>query len=109
MPKIEDAKLVKGLVPGTKTDTLVVGKLTEARKIAKHSLDVVQRFSEAVISQDIETAYGLCANELRCWMSVQRFLYGAWQSRRAVWRQAHTLLSGAHHVDLRRRSLTQRK
>ena len=67
MPKIEDAKLVKGLVPGTKTDTFVVGTLTEARQIAKSSLDVVNRFSEAVIKQDIETAYGLCANELRCW------------------------------------------
>jgi hypothetical protein len=74
MPKIEDAKLVKGLVPGTKTDTFVVGKLTEARKIAKSSLDVVKQFSEAVIRQDIETAYALCANELRCWMSVQRFV-----------------------------------
>jgi hypothetical protein len=74
MGRIEDAKLVKGLVPGKKTDTFVLGEEAEAREIARQSLDVVQRFSEAVIKQDIETAYGLCADELRCWMSVQRFV-----------------------------------
>ena len=74
MIKIEDAKLVKGLVPGKKTDTFVLGDLAEARKIAERSLAVVKQFSEAVIRQDIEAAYRLCANELRCWMSVQRFV-----------------------------------
>jgi len=74
MGRIDDAKLVKGLVPGKKTDTFVLGDEAEARKIAKHCLEVVQRFSEAIIKQDIEAAYGLCANELRCRMSVQRFV-----------------------------------
>src|SRR4051794_30714574 len=74
MNRIEDAKMVKGLVPGKKTDTFVLGGVAEARKIAERSLEVVKRFSGAVIKQDIETAYGLCANELRCWMSVQRFV-----------------------------------
>jgi hypothetical protein len=74
MSKIEDAKLVKGLVPGKKTDTFVLGDIAEARKIAERSLEVVKCFSDAVIKQDIEAAYALCANELRCWMSVQRFI-----------------------------------
>jgi hypothetical protein len=74
MGRIDDAKLVKGLVPGKTTDTFVLGGEAEARKIARQSLEVVQRFSEAVIKQDIETAYALCANELISWMSVQRFV-----------------------------------
>jgi hypothetical protein len=74
MSKIEDAKLVKGLVPGKNTDTFVLGEVTEARKIGERSLEVVKRFSDAVIKQDIEAAYALCANELRCWMSARRFV-----------------------------------
>lgn len=74
MLKITDAKNVKGLVPGNNNGTYVLGDEAEARKIAHQSLEVVRRFSEAVIKQDIETAYGLCANELRCWMSVKRFV-----------------------------------
>src|SRR5213076_13730 len=74
MANINDAEMVKGLVPGTKTDTFVLGDVVIARKIAEHSLDLVCRFSEAVIKQDIETAYGLCANEFRCSFSVKRFV-----------------------------------
>jgi hypothetical protein len=65
---------VKGLVPGNDSATSVLGNVAEARKIAASSLEVARRFSEAVIQEDIETAYGLCANELRCWMSVKRFV-----------------------------------
>jgi hypothetical protein len=54
--------------------TSVVGDAEAARKIAEGSLDVVARFSEAVIRDDAEQAYALCANELRNWMSVKRFV-----------------------------------
>jgi hypothetical protein len=69
-----DAKIVKGLVPGTTNDTSVLGDVAEARNIADRSLDVVRRFSEAIIKQDIETAYALCANELRCSFGIKRFV-----------------------------------
>jgi hypothetical protein len=74
MGKMEEAKLVKGLVPDKKTDTFVLGDLDEARKIAEHSLEVVQQFCEAVIREEIETAYGLCAKELQLRMSLQQFV-----------------------------------
>ena len=64
---------IKGLA-GNKESTSVLGDPKDAKKIAKQSLDVVQRFSKAVFKQDIETAYGLCANELRTWMSVKRLV-----------------------------------
>jgi hypothetical protein len=64
-------KYIKGLA-GNGEDTLVTGDPKDAKKIAKHSLDIVTRFSKAVFKQDLETAYGLCANELRTWMSVKR-------------------------------------
>jgi hypothetical protein len=63
---------VKGLA-GNAEYTKVLGRPEQAPEIAKHALDVVTRFSTAVFKQDIETAYGLCANELRTWMSAQRF------------------------------------
>jgi hypothetical protein len=74
MNKLADAKVVKGLVPGSDTDTYVLGDVDEARKIAERSLDVVRRFSEAIIRQDIETAYALCANEFRCSFGIKRFV-----------------------------------
>src|SRR4051812_26184637 len=61
--KLDDAQLVKGLVPGTRTDTFVLGDLAEAKRIAEHALDVATRFSEAVIRQDPEAAYQYCADE----------------------------------------------
>jgi len=74
MANPNDAKIVKGLVPGTTNDTSVLGDVAEARNIAERSLDVVRRFSEAIIKQDIETAYGLCANEFRCSFGIKRFV-----------------------------------
>jgi len=59
---------------GNKEMTTVIGETADAKKIAERSMDVVRRFSKAVFKQDIETAYGLCANELRTWMSVERFV-----------------------------------
>jgi hypothetical protein len=59
---------------GNKESTTVLGDPTAAKSIAEHSLEVVERFSKAVFKQDIETAYGLCANELRMWMSVKRLV-----------------------------------
>lgn len=58
---------------GNKESTSVLGDPTDAKVIAKHSLDVVRRFSKAVFTQDIEKAYGLCANELRTGRSVKQF------------------------------------
>jgi hypothetical protein len=74
MTRLERAKLVKGLVPGKTTDTFVLGDVPGARKIAERSLEVVGQFSEAIIKQDIETAYGLCANEFRCSFGLKRFV-----------------------------------
>ena len=74
MANINDAEIVKGLVPGKSNDTFVLGDIATARKIAERSLDLVRRFSDAVIKQDIETAYGLCANEFRCSFSINRFV-----------------------------------
>jgi len=54
--------------------TKVWGDPKEAKAIAGHAMDTVNRFSAAVFGDDIETAYGLCANELRGWMSVKRFI-----------------------------------
>jgi len=59
---------------GNKESTSVLGDPKAARSIAKHALDVVRRFSKAVFKQDIESAYELCANELRCGMSVDQFV-----------------------------------
>jgi len=74
MASINDAEMVKGLVLGNKNDTFVLGDVGVARKIAESSLEVARRFSDAVIKQDIETAYALCANEFRCSFSVKRFV-----------------------------------
>jgi hypothetical protein len=59
---------------GNKEWTSVKGDTKDAGKIATAMLDVVQRFTEAVIKEDIETAYGLCANEFRSGTSVQQFV-----------------------------------
>lgn len=64
-------KYITGLA-GNDEETGVRGDPKDAKKIARQSLDVVTRFSKAVFKQDLETAYGLCANELRTWMSVKR-------------------------------------
>jgi hypothetical protein len=68
--KIPETDIV-GLA-GNDNSTTVLGDPKDARTIAKRSIDLVQRFSRAVFKQDLETAYGLCANELRTWMSVKR-------------------------------------
>jgi hypothetical protein len=57
-----------------KESTTVIGDTTDAKKIAKASLDVVRRLSKAVFKQDVESAYKLCANELRSVMSVEQFV-----------------------------------
>lgn len=59
---------------GNKEPTTVVGDPKAARKIARQSLDAVRRFSKAVFAQDIETAYGHCANELRTRLNAKRFV-----------------------------------
>jgi hypothetical protein len=74
MPSINDAEMMKGLIPGNNKETFVLGDIAIARKIGERSLDVTRRFSDAVIKQDIETAYALCANEFRCSFGVKRFV-----------------------------------
>jgi hypothetical protein len=59
---------------GNKECTSVIGDPKDAKTIAKRSLDIVRRFSKAVFRQDIESAYKLCANELRTVMSVKQFV-----------------------------------
>ena len=63
---------IQGLA-GNKEFTRVYGDPKSAPAIATSAMDVVQRFSVAVFKQDLETAYALCANELRGWMSIKRF------------------------------------
>jgi hypothetical protein len=74
MGRIDNAKIVKGLVPGKTNDTFVLGEIADARKIAEHSLDAVGRFSEAIIRQEFETAYGLCAEEFKHSFAFKRFV-----------------------------------
>jgi hypothetical protein len=69
----EDVQRVDGLVPGIESTASVVGDVDVARKIANHSLNIVQQFSEAIIRGDIERAYELCAKELRTSMSLTQF------------------------------------
>jgi len=64
---------ISGLA-GNDESTTVLGDPKSAKQIAKQSLGVVTRFSKAVFKQDIETAYGLCANELRTSKSVKRLV-----------------------------------
>jgi hypothetical protein len=59
-----------------KESTTVIGDTKDAKAIAKASLDVVRRFSKAVFKEDIESAYKLCANELRTIMRVEQFVAG---------------------------------
>lgn len=73
MSTAEEVRRVSGLVPGNDSVTSVAGDVEAARYIAIHALDVVKRFSEAVIGQDIEQAYALCANELRVAIGVDQF------------------------------------
>lgn len=73
-PKHPETEIV-GLA-GNKEATTVIGDPKDAKAIARASLDVVQRFSKAVFRQDIETAYKLCADELRRIMSVEEFVAG---------------------------------
>jgi hypothetical protein len=63
---------VQGLA-GNAEYTKVFGDAKVAPEIANRAMDVVTRFSKAVFAQDLEAAYGLCANELRNWMSVKPF------------------------------------
>jgi hypothetical protein len=63
---------VQGLAGNTEF-TKVLGDPEKSPEIAKRAMDVAARFSSAVFKQDLEAAYGLCANELRTWMSVKRF------------------------------------
>jgi hypothetical protein len=62
---------VAGLA-GNQEPTTVLGAPDAAPAIARESLELVHKFSAAVFSDDLETAYALCANELRSWMSVKR-------------------------------------
>jgi len=64
---------IQGLA-GNDEYTKVWGDPKEAKIIAQRAMELVQRFSTAVFNGDIETAYGLCANELRNWMSVKRLV-----------------------------------
>ncbi len=64
---------VTGLA-GNNEKTSVMGDAKDAEKIAKATLEVARRFAEAVIKEEIETAYGLCANEFRGRTSVQQFV-----------------------------------
>jgi hypothetical protein len=64
---------IQGLA-GNNEYTAVWGDPKEAKLIAKGAMDIVQRFSTAVFKQNIETAYGLCATELRSRMSVKRLV-----------------------------------
>jgi hypothetical protein len=72
--KLDDAALVKGLVPGTSADTFVLGDLAEARRIAEHALEVAGRFSQAVIRQDFEAAHGCCADEWQRAAALKKFV-----------------------------------
>lgn len=74
MPKTVVPEKHLRLVQGNEESTLVLGDPKAAKKIAKCCVDVVDGFSKAVFRGDVETAYGLCANELRTWMSVKRFV-----------------------------------
>lgn len=58
---------------GNKESTTVIGDTQDAKKIAKESLDVVQRFSKAVFKQDVESAYKLCADEFRAATTAEQF------------------------------------
>ncbi|MGN6555950.1 MAG: hypothetical protein ACTHLW_19760 [Verrucomicrobiota bacterium] len=73
-PEYPETEIV-GLA-GNKETTTVIGDPTGAKAIAKSSLDAVRQFSKAVFKQDMETAYKLCANELRAAMSVEQFVAG---------------------------------
>lgn len=74
MPKsIVPEKQIR-LILGNKESTSVFGDPMAAKEIARCCVDVVDGFSKAVFRGDIETAYGLCTNELRTWMSVKRFV-----------------------------------
>jgi hypothetical protein len=58
---------------GNKKSTTVIGDPKDAKAIAKQSLDVIQKFSDAVFQQDLGAAYKLCANEWRTNMSIEQF------------------------------------
>jgi hypothetical protein len=64
---------IQGLA-GNDEFTTVCGNPGEAPAIAKAAMETVHLFSDAVFGQDIETAYNLCANELREWLSPKRFV-----------------------------------
>ena len=59
---------------GNDESTSVLGDPKDAQKIATATLDVVKRFTDAIIKQDIETAYGVCATELRTGLDLKRFV-----------------------------------
>ena len=59
---------------GNDESTSVLGDPKDAQKIATATLDVVKRFTDAIIKPDNETAHGLCASELRAGMSLKRFV-----------------------------------
>lgn len=70
--QIPQTKIV-GLT-GNGEATTVLGDPKDAQAIAKATLDAVSRFAEAIVKQDIEMAYGFCANEFRCGTSVKQFV-----------------------------------
>lgn len=71
-PKIPENQI--RLVSDNDNTTTVFGDPKAAKTTAKSCLNVIDQFSKAVFKGDIETAYGLCANELRSWMSIKRFV-----------------------------------
>jgi hypothetical protein len=62
------------LVPGTRSDTLVLGELATAKQIAADALDIATRFSDAVIRQALEAAYECCADEWKHAAGFKKFI-----------------------------------
>ncbi len=73
MSASEEVQRIGGLVPGREAVASVVGDIDEARKIARQCLDVVSRFSEAIIRGAFDEAFALCASELRMATTLDRF------------------------------------
>jgi hypothetical protein len=102
MPKVKIPETGHRRAAGNDNFTTVLGDPKDARTIAQRSIDVVQRFSQAVFKQDLETAYGLCANELRTWMSVKRLFTELQKADEQFGGSGGRFGDRAHHLDLRR-------
>ncbi|MDB6024372.1 MAG: hypothetical protein JWM68_595 [Verrucomicrobiales bacterium] len=64
---------IKGLVPGSKNETSVLGDVKAAPTIAEQSLRVTALFADAVVKGELGKAYLFCATELRAKMSLKQF------------------------------------